>query len=340
MLTAGILFFIHSQNRKVATITETMAIQATAMPSQSIQNNNNFPLAIAAMRQKSYPGSDIIIEQTLTSGVNYNRFLVSYLSDGLKIYGLLTVPIGQKPFGGWPIILFNHGYIPPSQYSTESSYDVLANPIASAGYIVFKPDYRGNGNSQGKASQIYVSPDYVTDSLNALASVKKYKDADPNKIGVLGHSMGGNITIHELVISKDIKAAVILSGVVGSYTDILKWWNTRVATGVLTTQNDQETALLVKQFTELHGTPQTNPTFWQTIDPTTYISDITAPVQIQVGTEDEDVPPSFSTSLRDELQSAGKTVDFHEYLEADHNLSPDTSEAIVQALSFLHKYLK
>jgi fermentation-respiration switch protein FrsA (DUF1100 family) len=76
------------------------------------------------------------------------------------------------------------------------------------------------------------------------------------------------------------------------------------------------------------------------IDRTKYLQDINAPVQIQVGTADTAVPPGFSSSLRDELQSAGKAVDYHEYLGADHNLSPDTQAALSETVAFFNKYLK
>lgn len=311
----------------------------TVPKNKEITQNLN-PLSIQAMREKSYPGSDIVIEETLSSGSNYSRYIASYRSEGLKIYALLTVPEGPVPQGGFPVILFNHGYIPPNQYSTANSYNLLVDPLASSGYIVFKPDYRGNGNSQGQPTQVYVSPDYVTDSLNALSSIKRFKNANPNKIGVWGHSMGGNITLRDLVVSKDFRAAVIWSGVVGSYSDILDWWNTRVATGVLTTQNDLETAQLVQQLVKDHGTPQSNPNFWNPIDPTNYISDINAPMQIDVGTADQTVPPSFSTSLKDKLDKAGKTVEFYSYPGADHNLSPDSSIAMQHSIDFFNKYLK
>ncbi|MCL5783973.1 MAG: alpha/beta fold hydrolase, partial [Patescibacteria group bacterium] len=193
-------------------------VSPSSAPSAPVTNQS--PLTIAAMQQKSYPGSNITIEQTLTPGAIYNQYIVSYQSEGLKQFALLTVPQGQKPNGGWPVIIFNHGYIPPAQYSTAESYAVMVEPLASAGYIVFKPDYRGNGSSQGKPEQPYISPSYVTDSMNALASIKKYPDADPNKIGVFGHSMGGNVTLHELVVTHDFKAAEIISGVVGNETDI------------------------------------------------------------------------------------------------------------------------
>ncbi len=59
------------------------------------------PLSINYMKVKSYPGSNITIKQTLPDGSNYHQFIASYLSDGLKLNALLTVPIGQKPSGGW-----------------------------------------------------------------------------------------------------------------------------------------------------------------------------------------------------------------------------------------------
>ena len=251
-----------------------------------------------------------------------------------------TIPTGVKPAGGWPVILLNHGYIPPAEYSTDQSYERIVAPLAAAGYIVFKPDYRGHDNSPGIPYQVYVSPDYVTDSLNALASIKKYKDADPGKIGVWGHSMGGNITLHELVLTHDFKAAVIMAGVVGSFNNILDWWTARVATGVLTTQNDLQTDQLLLQMVNLNGTPQTNPDFWNSIDPTYFISDIETPVQIQVGSADIVVPPSFSQGLTTQLRNAGKSVIYHSYAGADHNLSPDTTAAMAEAVIFFNQYLK
>ncbi len=228
-----------------ATTIDTPAVTGTSATPTLAGTPESSPLAISAMRAKSYPGSDIVLEETLAAGPGYNRYIVSYQSDGLRLFGLLTVPTGNKPAGGWPVILLNHGYIPPAEYSTELSYAGVVAPLAAAGYIVFKPDYRGNGNSPGTPYQPYVAPDYVTDSLNALASIKKYKDANPDRVGVWGHSMGGNITLHELVLTGDFKAAVLMAGVVGSWSAILDWWQVRVATGVLTTQNDLQTDQLV-----------------------------------------------------------------------------------------------
>ena len=296
-------------------------------------------LAIEHMRTKSYPGSPLAIEQVLPPGPQYKRFIVSYVSDGLTLRGLLTVPDGQKPQGGWPVILLNHGYIPPREYSTTVSYENIVSFFASNGYIVFMPDYRGNGQSPGTPEQPYISPAYVTDSLNALASIRKYKDANPNKIGVFGHSMGGNITLHELVLTHDFKAAVIWAGAVGSYSGLVSWWNERYANHSII-GNDLATYTKLQQMLKDHGTPQANPVYWDALDPTGFIRSVSAPVLLQVGTMDEEVPVSFTYHLDTSLQRAGKNVKLIVYPGADHNLDPLQQKALADTIAFFDTYVK
>ena len=135
--------------------------------------STSHPLQIDALRAREYPGSDIVIESVLDPGVNYSRYYVSYLSDGLKIYALMTVPNGEKPATGWPVIIFNHGYIPPAVYRTTGRYIAYMDQIARNGYIVFKSDYRGHDQSEGVAGGVYTGPNYTIDVLNAVASVKR-----------------------------------------------------------------------------------------------------------------------------------------------------------------------
>lgn len=310
----------------------------TVPQATGIQDNAS-PLSIMTMRQKHYTGSVITIEQKLSPGEKYNRYVVSYLSEGLKVYGLLTVPFGKKPVNGWPVILFNHGYIPPAAYSTVASYSIMVNPLARAGYIVFKPDYRGNGSSEGQPTQPYISPNDITDSMNALYAIKNYSDANPQRIGVFGHSMGGNISLHELVLTHDLKAAELMSGVIGDETGIVGWWEKRI-TAKSIMGNDLDTSSIIEQMLKEHGTPISNPIYWDAIDSTHYLSFIEAPVQIQVGSADAVVPIAFSSSLNDALQKAGKTVDYYVYSGADHNLAPDTASAMAETVAFFNKYLR
>lgn len=302
------------------------------------QNPN--PLSIESLRERNYPGSAITIEQTLADGSNYHQYIASYKSDGLKIYALLTVPLGSKPQNGFPVIVFNHGFIPPATYKTTERYVAYVDSFARSGYIVFKPDYRGNGNSEGSPEGAYYSPAYVIDDLNAISSIKKYKDADPSEIGVWGHSMGGNITLRDLIVNtKDIKAAVIWGGVVGSYNDLMNNWQRRVVyqppSSQMFLRNSGRGAL-----TKKYGTPQENPSFWNSIDPTYYLSDITAPVQLHTGGADEEVPVEFSLNLYQKLKNLGKTVEYYNYPGGDHNISsPNFEVAMQRSIEFFNKYL-
>jgi dipeptidyl aminopeptidase/acylaminoacyl peptidase len=332
--SAGYFYFRHQTNVPSSSVTNPSAATAP----NALQDN---PLSIANMRKRAYPGSDLTIEQTLAPAATYRQYIASYISDGLKIYGLLTVPSGPKPSAGWPVIIFNHGYIPPAQYRTTERYIAYVDAFAKNGYIVFKSDYRGNGNSQGQPEGAYYSPSYAVDVLNALASVKRYKDADPTRIGMWGHSMGGNITLRDIVVNtKDIKAAVIWGGVVGSYYDLSNNWQRRVTyqppPPELANRNNGR-----QQMISMYGPPATASAFWQSIDPTAHLADITIPIQLHTGGSDEEVPVAFSQNLFASLQKLGKIVEYYNYPGGDHNISsPNFELAMQRSIDFFNKYLK
>ena len=307
------------------------------------------PFAIKSLRNREYPGSEIVVEQVLTDGSNYKRFIASYKSDGLKIFGLLTVPSDEQPEGGWPAIIFNHGYIQPSQYVTTQKYVEYLNGFARNGYVVFKPDYRGHGNSEGEATGNYFSPGYVLDVLNALASIKQLKDpssdnsqmsiVNPERIGMWGHSMGGNITMKNLVISDDIKAAVIWAGVVGSYEDILNNWSRARQWRQSAEHRHQSPSR--QNFLEEFGAYEENLEFWQSIDPYTFLEDIQTSVQLHHGTGDTHAPLAFSEGFKSALEKENKSVELYTYEGADHNLSGGAfGQAMARSVEFFDKYLK
>jgi dipeptidyl aminopeptidase/acylaminoacyl peptidase len=292
------------------------------------------PLSIDAMRSRDYPGSDILIEAVLDPGDNYSRYYVSYLSDGLKIYALMTVPDGPKPPTGWPVVIFNHGYIPPNVYKTTGRYIAYVDQIARNGYIVFKSDYRGHDRSEGAPGSPYTRPNYTIDVLNAVASVKRYPDADPNRIGMWGHSMGGYITLRSMVVSSDIKAGVIWGGVVAPYPDLFTRWNVG---GRQTTPAPGSWAYSMEQ---AYGTPETNPDFWNSISANGYLHDLRGPIQLHHSTTDEEVPVEFAEMLYDEMQQVNKPVELYTYQGDNHNISKNFTVAMQRSVEFFDKYLK
>lgn len=309
----------------------------TAIPLPTATPVPLHPLQIDAMRAQQYPGSDIVIESVLDPGVNYNRYYVSYLSDGLKIYALMTVPNGEKPATGWPVVIFNHGFIPPDVYRTTERYIAYVDLIARSGYIVFRSDYRGHDRSEGEPGGAYSNPGYTVDVLNAVASMKRYPDADPDRIGMWGHSMGGYITLRSMVITRDIKAGVIWAGVVASYPDLLRRWRRGPGGAVTPTPNPRSWRFsLANQF----GSPEANPEFWNSISANSYLGDLSGPIQLHHGTADEDVPLEFSELLFFEMMEANQYVELYKYEGDNHNISNYFSTAMQRTIEFFDRYLK
>ena len=296
-------------------------------------------LQIENMRARTYPGSKIVVEQMLETGVNYNRYVVSYRSEGNKIYAMLTVPFGEAPAAGWPVIIFNHGYIPPTIYRTTERYVAYVDGFARNGYIVFRSDYRGHGFSEGKAGGAYGSPNYTIDVLNAVASVKTFEGADPERIGMWGHSMGGHITLRSMVVTDDIKVGVIWAGVVGTYEDIVFNWH-RDGRFPVPASISQRARRWREQLLEEVGEPDKNPQFWASISPNSYVAEISGPIQLHHGTADADVPWDFSTVLYDQLVAADQVAENYIYAGDNHNLSVGFNSAMDRSVAFFDKYLK
>lgn len=291
---------------------------------------------IEALRSRTHPGSALSIERTLTPGANYKRYIASYRSDGLKIFGLLTVPSGPKPKTGWPVILFNHGYIPPTQYRTTERYVAYVDAFARSGYIVFKSDYRGHGSSEGQAEGGYWSPGYTVDVLNAVSTLAQYKEADPNRMGMWGHSMGGFLTLRALVVDKRLKAGVIWAGVVAPYTDLLANWRQRYMGGGPDRHSHPDRDVALRQY----GTPSENPTFWNSLSANSYLQEGVASIQIHHGNADTHVPLAFSQTLAAQLKAAKQPYEFYTYAGNDHNLKQSFSTAMRRSVAFFDRYLK
>jgi len=253
----------------------------------------------------------------------------------------LTVPRGEKPEDGWPVVIFNHGYIPPEQYRTTERYVSYVDGFARNGYIVLRSDYRGHGSSEGEARGAYNRPDYTVDVLNAVASIKNYPDADPDRIGMWGHSMGGSITLQSMVATQDVKAGVIWAGMSGTYSDILEWRRRRFAGRPTPTPGPDG---VIRRGTEdlvaEYGTPEENPGFWASISATSYLGHLSGPIQIYHGTADTSVPFEWSEELYAQLQEAGQTAEFYAYEGDNHNLSNQFGTAMARSVQFFDTYLK
>ncbi len=288
-------------------------------------------MAIEVMRQRDYPGSKIIIEETLGSGVNYERYIASYISEGNKIYGLLTIPEGERG-QKFPIIAFIHGYIAPSEYKTTERYVAYQDGLARNGFITFKIDLRGHGKSEGEAVNSHFSDKYVVDTINAINSLKMLEKANADRVGIWGHSNGGEIGLRTMTVTNDVDAGVFWAGVVGSFEGMLETYNSKIP--FLNLERN------IPEIVKINGKPSENPEFWQKIDPYAYLVDIKGAIQLHHGTRDVSVPMELSRLLRDEMVKVGGDIELYEYEGADHNLSaPAFSLAMDRTIEFFRQNL-
>lgn len=327
-----------------STVTETALPVNTVLPTSTFTVTPlptatpvMYPMSIPFMRNGQYPGSEITIVKELDKGLNYRRYYSYYLSEGLKIYALLTIPDREPPEGGFPAIVFNHGYIPPDVYRTTERYIAYVDEIAKAGYVVFRIDYRGHDASEGEPTGAYGDPGYQIDVLNAVASIKELPEVNPEKIGMWGHSMGGYLTLRAMVISEDVKVGVIWAGVVASYQDLLYNWR---RTGSFTPSPSSRGIGWRTRWIEEFGTPEQNPAFWDSVSATSYLTDLSGPIQLHHGTEDEDVPLEFSIRLAELARSAGETADLYTYEGDNHNISGNFATAMTRTIEFFDSVLK
>lgn len=348
IILCGLLLLFNScNNSQEVDATETDSNATTDTTTLENSTSPTHPLMIENIRKHNYPGSELTFEQTLTDGYNYNRYIVSYLSEGNKIYALLTIPHGKKPATGWPLIIFNHGYIPPEQYRTTERYVYYVAGFARKGYMVFRSDYRGHGSSEGEATGSYSSPNYTIDVLNGMTSVKRHPDADPDRIGMWGHSMGGHITLRAMVVSKDIKAGVIWAGVLGAYPDLfVRGYTYQYYSGLppqyLTTSisRGRQRGRWRFEMIRTYGTPEENPDFWDSISANSYLKDISGPLQLHHGTADSSVPLTSSQFLQSQMEEMDLESRLYIYQGDNHNLSKHFNAAMARSVAFFDIHVK
>lgn len=296
-------------------------------------------LTIAALLEREIAGSEITIEETLENGVNYHRYIASYISEGNRIYGLLTVPFGNAPYGGFKAIVFNHGFIPPANYRTTERYVAYVDALARAGFVVFKIDLRGHGDSEGEPAGSYFSPAYTIDAIAALKSLQTLNFVDPLGIGMWGHSMAGNLVLRAMLIEPDIQAGVIWAGAVYSYDDFSRY-------AISDPSASREVLERMPAFRrsrelfETYGRPNTEEPFWRAVSLTANIDLLNAPLQIHHAANDDVVNIGYSYDLIDVLAAHGKVYEFYEYEGGGHNIeSPYFDQAMRRTILFFQRTL-
>ena len=289
-------------------------------------------LTIPYLREREYKSS---LSDLKPYGQNsrYNSYLTSFDSDGLKVNGLLTIPEGDIPSGGFPAIVFVHGYIDPSIYRTTQKYVEYVDYLARNGFVVFKIDLRGHGDSEGEAGGAYYSSDYVIDTLNAYSALENADFVNPKKIGLWGHSMAGNVTFRSFVVRKNIPAAVIWAGAGYTYSDLADY---RIMdNSYRAPQQSTERARRRQELRNAYGEFNPESEFWKKVAPTNYLSGVGGRILLEHAVNDDVVSIEYSRNLVEVLKETSIVHELDEYPSGGHNLTGTSfSQAMQKTVEF------
>jgi len=293
------------------------------------------PVSLPYLMQKEFDGRQLQLVKVLETNKAYTRYSISYKSGDLKISGIMNVPKGLGPF---PVIITCHGYIPPSVYTSGRGLKREQDYLARHGYVVLHPDYRNyNGSDKDPDNNFKLYIGYTEDVINAVYAIKNsdLKFMDKENIGLLGHSLGGGISLNIMVTKPDlVKAFVLFAPVSSNYRDNFYRWTARHDR---IRHAHQPTAELI---IEKYGSPESNPEFWNNVSPATFIDRVEAPVLLHQGTADHSVPPAWSAKLAELFKEHQKKIFYYTYPGEDHEFIKAWPLVMKRTVEFYNKYLK
>lgn len=252
-------------------------------------------------------------------------------ADGLKIHGYLTLPPGVQTARGLPLVVMPHGG--PEAHDVMA-FDYQAQAIASRGYAVLQPNFRGStgyGDAFREAGYGEWGRKMQTDLSDGVRWLAAQGMIDPARVCIVGGSYGGYAALAGVTLDPGVyRCAVSWAGVSDlrrmlrdeardtGYSDnaTLRYWNRFMgADGIGDGSLDQRSPAFLAAKAE-------------------------APILLLHGRDDHVVPIVQSRVMSDALRRADKHHEFIEMDGEDHWLSrSDTRERMLtETLRFLQAH--
>ena len=286
--------------------------------------------AIPNLFEKLYDGRDLKLGQVLDRNSAYTRYYITYQSGDLSISGIMNIPTGTPPEGGFPVLILAHGHIDTSIYTNGRGLKREQDYLARQGFVVIHPDYRNHAeSSRTEEDEVVTRLGYVEDVINLVYAVRAsdLKALHKEKFGLLGHSMGGGIA-QTIAVAKPelIKAIILYAPVSMDFRDSYKRWIERRPEAV-------------EKIEKLYGGPEKNPEFWSNVSAETFAHRIAVPIVIHHGTADQDVPFAWSEKTVKLLKEKEKTVELHTYPGEGHEFGAQWTLFMERSADFFRKNL-
>lgn len=239
-------------------------------------------------------------------------------ADGTQIPGYLTLPPGVSEAKGLPAIVMPHGG--PGARDTWG-FDWLVQFFASQGYAVLQPNFRGSsgyGSAWFGRNGFQAWKTAIGDVDDAGRWLVKQGIANPKKLAIVGWSYGGYAALQSQVLDPQLYKAVVA---IAPVTDL----------NLLREEARPYTNFsLVDKF--IGQGPHVNEG-----SPAENAARFAAPVLLFHGTLDQNVDVEQSREMKEQLEKAGKSVQYIEFPDLDHSLSDSAARAkmLAAAANFL-----
>lgn len=225
--------------------------------------------------------------------------------DGTQLWAYVTAKAAATP-GPRPMVVMPHGGPEARDFF---GYDPYAQFLASRGYVVLQPNFRGSSGfgrafaNAGRGQWGLRMQDDVTDAVQHMIAAGV---ADPQRICIAGASYGGYAALAGVTYTPNLyKCAISISGV----TDLVN---------MLSAERRAAVGTSYEYWRHSMGDLNTQRDALIAVSPARNAARINAPVLLIHGALDESVPISQSDQMRQALQAAGKPVRYVAFPEADH----------------------
>jgi dipeptidyl aminopeptidase/acylaminoacyl peptidase len=239
-------------------------------------------------------------------------YVVTYLSQGLKVKGYLAIPKNIVPC---PAMIYCRGGI--------RKVGMVRIPrivtLAQLGFVLFAPFYRGNEGGEGKED--FAGEDRY-DVFDAIPFIQLLPEVRKGSVAIFGFSRGAMMALLAAKECKEIGPVVVWGGV----SDLFLTYEERVD--------------LRRMLKRVVGNPVKQPEEYEKRSPVYWIEEVMNPVLIIHGKEDEKVSVEHALRLEKALQIHKKTYHRQLYNGEGHTFSELENKKALKIISkWIHDHL-
>jgi uncharacterized protein len=137
---------------------------------------------------------------------------VRFSSDGFGLAGVLRLPEGERPRGGWPGLVFT-GPLSGVKEQVVANY---ARRLTERGFVTLAFDHRRFGESDGEPRCHEDVSGRLADLRDALSLLAARPEVDAGRLGAVGVCFGGGFAVRFAAFDPRVRA---VAGVAGGYND-------------------------------------------------------------------------------------------------------------------------